>query len=66
MAEHVLRHQAQDGVLDTDLDRLVHVRYWTVEIGKAVARGEPVPRDDLERLAAAAIHWAIALPDQED
>ena len=67
VAGHVARLLAQDGVLDNDADRLKHVRYFAVNVGTSVLRDEPVRTDDLERLAAAAIHWAIQqTPDQEE
>ena len=62
VADHVARLLSSQ-MLDDEQDRLVHMRHFGVTVGAAVSRGDPVSRDDLERLAAAAIHWALDLPD---
>ena len=63
VADHV-KGLRTNRVLDDDEVRLKHLRYLVVQVGTAISRGDPLERDQLETLAAAAIHWALLIPDE--
>ena len=62
---HVQTLLSKPLLFDDDQVRLKHMRWFLVAVGTAIDKQEPIQRDDLERLAACAIHWALDLPEPD-